>query len=350
MFMRDMKLLILTQKVDINDPILGFFHRWTEEFSKHTEQITVIALGVGEYHLPKNVRVFSLGKEKKRNSLQKLYTFYFLLLTLRKEYDAVFVHMNQEYILFGGIFWKLLGKKITMWRNHSTGNFLTRIAMAFSDKIFCTSKYSFTAHSKKTILMPAGIDTDVFKRDKSVPRVQHSILCLGRIAPVKNIDVLINALLKIDDDGYDFSVSVVGDSIPKDEDYLSVIKNKAKPLLEKGKLEFLAGIPNNKAPEVYSAHEIFVNLTDSGSFDKTILEAMACECLTIVSNQSFAEVVPYRFIFTERDSIDLSRKVIDALLLKDKEKEHITEGLRKIVSEQHSLALLTKQLIGAFVQ
>ena len=32
-----MKLLIITQKVDSADPILGFFHQWVEEFAKHCE-------------------------------------------------------------------------------------------------------------------------------------------------------------------------------------------------------------------------------------------------------------------------------------------------------------------------
>ena len=58
-----MKLLIITQTVDINDQILGFFHRWVEEFAKHCEQITVICLEKGIHDLPQNVRVFSLGKE-----------------------------------------------------------------------------------------------------------------------------------------------------------------------------------------------------------------------------------------------------------------------------------------------
>ncbi len=52
-----MKLLILTQKVDINDDVLGFFHRWILEFAKHYEYITVIALEIGEYNLPENVKV-----------------------------------------------------------------------------------------------------------------------------------------------------------------------------------------------------------------------------------------------------------------------------------------------------
>ena len=59
-----MKLLILTQKVDKNDDVLGFMHGWIAEFAKHCEKVTVIALGVGEFDLPRNVTVLSLGKDK----------------------------------------------------------------------------------------------------------------------------------------------------------------------------------------------------------------------------------------------------------------------------------------------
>ena len=144
-----MKLLIMTQKVDANDDVLGFFHGWIKEFAKHCEEMTVIALGVGEYDLPKNVRVLSLGKEEGVSRLSYLINFYRLIWRERKNYDTVFVHMNQEYILLGGLIWKCLGKKIALWRNHYAGSLLTRIAMMISDKIFCTSKYSFTARSKK---------------------------------------------------------------------------------------------------------------------------------------------------------------------------------------------------------
>ena len=62
-----MKLLITTQTVNINDPVLGFFHRWLKEFAENCEQVTVICLQVGEYQLPPNVKVISLGKEKLLN-------------------------------------------------------------------------------------------------------------------------------------------------------------------------------------------------------------------------------------------------------------------------------------------
>ncbi len=165
-----MKFLILTQKVDRNDPILGFFHRWIEEFVKRCERVIIICLEEGEYNLSQNVKVFSLGKEGSHSRAKYLWNFYKYLWQERKNYDAVFVHLNQEYVLLGGILWLLLGKKVFMWRNHHMGNFLTDLAGLFCSKIFCTSKYSYTAKHKKTVLMPVGIDTDkIFREISSAP-------------------------------------------------------------------------------------------------------------------------------------------------------------------------------------
>jgi len=99
-----MKLLILTQKIDINDPVLGFFHKWAEEFSKKYEKLTVICLEKGEYKLPDNVKVLSLGKETGKSRLKYVFLFYKYIWLERKNYDVVFAHMNQEYIILDGNF------------------------------------------------------------------------------------------------------------------------------------------------------------------------------------------------------------------------------------------------------
>ena len=142
-----MKLLIITQTVDKNDPILGFFHRWIGEFAKNFEKVTVICLEMGEHHLPKNVKVLSLGKEAGRSKFQYLFKFYKYILQERKNYDAVFVHMNQEYVLLGWKFWKLWDKKIFLWRNHAKGNLFTRLAVLLSDKVFCFDRKIIVAIS-----------------------------------------------------------------------------------------------------------------------------------------------------------------------------------------------------------
>jgi hypothetical protein len=57
------KLLILTQKVDKDDGVLGFFHAWIAALAVRFDGITVICLEKGACELPGNVTVLSLGKE-----------------------------------------------------------------------------------------------------------------------------------------------------------------------------------------------------------------------------------------------------------------------------------------------
>ena len=343
-----MKLLILTQKVDRNDPILGFFHRWVEEFAKHAEGIVVICLEKGEYNLPKNVEVLSLGKEEDVSRLTYIIRFYKYIWQERKNYDSVFVHMNQEYVLLGGIFWKMKNKKVLMWRNHPEGSFLTDIAMFFSDKVLYTSTFSYTAkhkHKNKGIKMPAGIDTRTFYRDKSIVRKKKSILFLSRISPIKRPDILIDALSILDKSGVDFTASIYGDSLDKDVEYYKKIRGQATSLEEKGKIVFHKGVPNMQVPDIYNQHELFVNATPSGSFDKAILEAMASGCITIVFNQSFKNILSEQLLFNEGSSLSLYEKLRTALSFGDQEREKHEKDLNQYVT-QHDISALSSKLFN----
>ena len=347
-----MKLLILTQKIDRTDPILGFFHRWVEEFAKHCKSVTIICLQEGEHNLPQNVRVLSLGKGKvksqksKVKGLEKLkyvFNFYKHIWRERKNYDTVFVHMNQEYVLLGGLLWKLLGEKVMMWRNHLKGDWMTRLAVFFSDRVFCTSEYSYTARYKKTSIMPVGIDTDLFRRDETITRTPNSILFLGRISPVKNLDVFVRALELLDKKGVNFVGNIYGDPLEIGNAYYEEIKKLAQKLEDKGKIIFHAAVPNHKTPKVYNQNEIFVNLTESGSFDKTILEASACECLVIVSNQSLKDMLSEQFLFRDRNASELAEKLYIILFTKNN-KEEYGKTLRQYAI-RHDMPVLVKKIL-----
>ncbi len=341
-----MRLLIVTQKVDRNDPILGFFHRWIVEFAKHCEFITVICLFSGEYNLPSNVKVLSLGKEEKISRLKYVLRFYKYIWHERKNYDAVFVHMNQEYVLLGTPLWKLLGKKVTMWRNHYAGNILTRVAVLCSDAVFCTSKYSFTAEFKKTVLMPVGIDTDLFKRNESISRIPHSILFLGRISPVKRPNMLIDAVALLKKKNILAEAHLYGDPAPKDKEYFGSLKEKADILGIAEQVHFHPGIPNEKTPAVYNQYEIFINGSPSGMYDKTIFEAMACETVTLTSNLNLKEVLPMESIFKEDDAQNLSDKLEHLLSTKIITQEQNWKKLREYVLNNHSLKTLGEKLVS----
>src|SRR3989344_1078070 len=157
-----MKLLILTQKIDINDNVLGFFHRWVEKLAEHCEKVTVICLQKGEYRLPGNVRVLSLGKPAQGwsasggdvrhwvfNRIKYILKFYKYIFRERKSYDSIFVHMNPEYVILGGLFWCLWNKKIVLWYTHKAVNWKLKLAEKIVNKIFTASEESFRLPSKK---------------------------------------------------------------------------------------------------------------------------------------------------------------------------------------------------------
>lgn len=271
-----MKLLIITQKVDKNDPILGFFHRWIEEFAKHCESLVVICLEEGESRLPQNVKIVSLGKEGGHSRLKYVFRFYKYISSERKNYDVVFVHMNQEYVILGWKLWKILGKKIWFWRNHVKGNLLTRISVWVSDRVFCTSPESYTARFKKTEIMPVGIDTEFFKPDSSVVRVPGSILFLGRISPVKKVLEFVEQFKNTD-----YVVTIAGPILGADQEYGDKVLRALSP-----NIRYTGPVDQVGALRLYQSHEFYANKTPAGSFDKTILEALACGCKMMVDNQA----------------------------------------------------------------
>lgn len=340
------KLLILTQTIDSRDPVLGFMHRWIAKFAAHWQSITVICLNQGEYDLPANVKVLSLGKETGPSRLKYLANFYRYIFKERDNYDKVFVHMNEEYVLLGGIIWRLMGKKISMWRNHHAGSLKTRLAIALSHVVFCTSKYSYTAPFKKTIIMPVGIDTEAFRKISEINKKPSSILFLARISPVKKPHVLIDALGILAKKNISFTAHIYGDPLPKDIGYYESLKKQVAESGMADKVSFHAGIPNTETPRVYSEHGIFVNLSSSGMYDKTIFEAMACETLSVASNLNLKGLIDVVFIFEEGNAADLATKLEKILKLADSDKVEFGCRLRELVVSKHSLSELSHKLEG----
>ena len=101
-----MKLLITTQIVDKNHPILGFFHGWILEFAKYFDEIHIICLQKGEFQLPDHVKVYSLGKEEGESRVKYTFRFYkyFWQIFFKVKVDYVFFHMGAIYNIMAAPF------------------------------------------------------------------------------------------------------------------------------------------------------------------------------------------------------------------------------------------------------
>ena len=342
-----MKILITTQIVDKADPTFSFMHEWLEEFAQHFEKVTVVCLKEGEHALPANVAIYSLGKEVSTSKLVRVWRLFHYALRLRSEYDAVFVHQNEEYVLLCGWLWKRLGKRVYLWRNHYHGSWKTDLAARWCDKLFCTSKFSYTAKFAKTILMPVGVDTTLFHPLPESSRDPRAVLFFARMAPSKRPEVLLSALEALHSREVSFVAHFYGEALPKDAAYLTNLKEKVHAAGLEKQVQFLPGVPHAEAPGVFSSHGVFVNLGASGMYDKTIFEAAACECLVLATSEDWAELVDEEFAF--KDVHDLVGKLERLLELSFIDRQAAGTRLRNIAKTQ-SLERLGERLAQEMAQ
>jgi len=344
-----MKILIFTQKIDKNDDILGFFHRWVEEFATRSEKVHVVCLFKGEHDLPDNVKVLSLGKEEGVSRLKYLSRFFKYVWKYRRDYDAVFVHMNQIYVILGGIFWRLFRKKIVLWYAHGSTSISLQIATIFANKVVTSTESGFRLKSKKKKVVGQGIDTKKFGYCFADEQ-NLNLIFVGRISPIKKLETFIEAASILKEKGLEPRVIIVGGiGISTQDSYLEKLK---KMVLEK-RLDddvFFAGpVPHKDLPDYLCKSQIFINPSQTGSLDKTGIEAMASGIPVITCNEAYSEIIgglEDRLMFKKDDATDLAEKIISFHESEDKRK--ISLELRRIVEEGHSIKKLIPKILKSF--
>ncbi|MDO8590939.1 MAG: glycosyltransferase [bacterium] len=361
-----MRLLIVTQKIDEGDAVLGFMHSWLAEFAHQTDSVIAVCLEKGKVSLPPNTKVFSLGKESGQSRLKYVWRFVRYIVQFRNQYDAVFVHMNPEYIVLGGLFWKLWGKTVTLWYAHKSVTWHLRLAHFFTDIVFTSTESGFRLPSRKVKVVGQGIDVNKFKIQpaRTYPsgtggdsgykngEGKFRLVTVGRITPSKDYDTMIDAVEKIcQNSTIAFQVDIFGPtSVASDESYLKRLKEKiAQKGLDK-LIVFRGPITNASLPGVLQKYDLFVNMGHTGSLDKAVPEAMACGLPILTCNEAFKAVLgPFTgdLMYPKGDSQALAGKIEGVVKLSVEERRALGVELRAIVVRDHSLQNFVGKIIRA---
>lgn len=339
-----MRLLILTQAVDQNDADLGFFHHWIEKIAEKVDEVLVICLRKGEYHLPSNVTVLSLGKEhgaSRLDYLKRLFRYIFC-----EHYDHVFVHMNPEYLVLCGWWWRLRKKKVLLWYTHKAVNWRLRIAEKFATKIFTASTESFRLPSKKVEVVGHGIDAALFASfDRHMPITEWNLLWVGRISPVKDLETVIRAVNELHKN-HSVALDIIGEPITDiDREYQRVIEALVNELDITGTVRFRGSFTHEKMREKYGKHTALIHTSRTGSVDKVVLEAMASGLPVFTSSEAYADWGDLAIHFRANDSQNLAQcieKNINSDIL-DRTAER-----RNFIREHHNLDSLVGRIIAYF--
>jgi D-inositol-3-phosphate glycosyltransferase len=164
-----------------------------------------------------------------------------------------------------------------------------------ADRIVCASQHErhlltrlYDADPDQIAVVPCGVDLDLFQpQDKETSRRalgfsdERIILFVGRIEPLKGIDILINAVAQLAEES-DFYVLIVGGD-KRSQRQVSHLQELASDLGIGERVCFLGAVDHEKLPLYYNAADVCVVPSYYESFGLVALEAMACGTPVVAS-------------------------------------------------------------------
>jgi glycosyltransferase involved in cell wall biosynthesis len=333
-----MRLLIVTQKVDPSDPVLGFFTGWLEAFAKEAEGVIVIAQAMREgSELPQNVKIISLGKESHVKKYQQVLRYWKYLYIHRKEYDVALVHMTPIWSVLGAPLWWLLGKRHYLWYEARGTRLPLHIALKYVRKVFSASTYGMPLPTPKSVVVGHGIDTSSFTPSQDTRDEKHFIT-VSRISRTKRLEIILGCLMHF---GEGYRLTIGGSALTEeDTETLRMLQRfmHQNHIADRVQIGFVS---KAQVIGLYQTAGLFLHTSESG-LDKTILEAMACECLVLSTSPAVEGILPEECRALEAT---IFKKAKSLLALPPAKKKALRQKLRDIVEEQHSLPRLVKRLL-----
>ncbi len=355
-----MKLLLLTRKVDSQDERVGFVTDWILEFAKNIEILYIICQESGKIsELPENVKIYSLGKEKGYHRFHQLLLFYFYIFKFLFKVDGVFSHMIPHYAVLAGPWCRLFNKKLIQWYTHKSVDFWLKAANFFVDEFVTASKESFRLETKKPVyVFGHGINIKRFaptinKKQLTIDKKKFVILSVGRISPSKNIDVLIKMAERIKLKYPEFRHKILfkiigGPGLVSQKSYYLDLINEAREKNLNDIVEFKGPLPWQDIPYYLQNSDLFINLSDTGSLDKAVLEAMASGSLALTSNEAFKDILPEQLFCSVKGVEYLINKIKDIYLMSEEQKNKLRSELRKEIEQNHNLEKLIKKILKLY--
>lgn len=222
------------------------------------------------------------------------------------------------------------------------------IAPSDSDKQYLQFLYDVPV--EKITIVPPGVDTDLFKpMDKALAKdtikISHDIklvLFVGRIEPLKGIDVLMYAMkiLSKRNPAMRVCLAIVGGDVSSHPDSwsetLKSLDTLRRTLRLTASVNFLGQKTQEQLPYYYNAAEVVVMPSHYESFGMAALEAMACGVPVITTNVAGISSIideKHASLVTSVNNPLLLAKQIEELLSDVKKHDEIGESVRAQVMD-----------------
>ena len=348
---RRMRMLVFNLATDADDPVLGFTTAWIEALAARSESVDVVTMRAGRFDAPPNVEVHSVGKEKGWSEPRRALRFYRVLgsLVRRRRYDVCFAHMMPLFAVLGAPVLKAARVPIVLWYAHGSTSRMLRLAERVSDVVVTSTPEGFRIPSSKVRVVGQGIDTRTFRPGEGDRRGDRFVVSsVGRLSPVKRLDLLVDALALARDEigAGSLVVRIVGPLVAP-AGYLDDLRRRIHAAGLDPMTEIVGRLDRPALVDEYRRADVLVNVSETGSLDKTGLEAMACGVPVIASNPAYSALladVDTRLV-VEHTPHAVARALIELRGLPIEERARLGERARAVVVDRHDLDRVADLLV-----
>ena len=170
---------------------------------------------------------------------------------------------------------------------------------------------------------------------------------IGRVTPSKQPELIVDLAARLHRRGDEDAISVrlVGE-IDSRPGYGSWLRARIHEAGLTGVVRLIDPVPHAGIAEEYRRANLVVNVSETGSLDKAVLEAMSCGIPVVTSNRAFASMLgPLGLAVPSGTAQDLA-VVCEWVRAMDPDGQHaLGSSLRDIVVSEHDLDQLADRVI-----
>lgn len=267
-------------------------------------------------------------------------------LCRKRGIDAVFIHMAKDWAYQLKPAFALLRIPVVLWYAHGSVTLRLRLAALCAERIVTSTTDGCRLSSSKINVIGQAIDTDSF-----IPRDAEeldTVLYIGRISQRKRVALIYDVAKVLAATKNPCGVTrtcIVGSARTlHDLRYEYELRSRIWRERMEGSVEMAGHVPHDRLPEFYSRAFVHLNVSETGSMDKSVMESLAAGCPVLTSNPAFKEILREypEFMITDERPNAIAEQITH---IHERRGEYDPWRLRNLVFGRHSLDTYAERIL-----